>query len=67
MKYSVKTNTPVTLKYGQGYWKWYEQVKHNEWYHYVEFDSYYIYSVQENHNIKNCHAGPSPSPTLITT
>ena len=45
-------NTAVTLKYGHGHWKWYEQVKLNKQCHHAKFDIYYIYRVQENCNIK---------------
>ena len=45
-------DTAVTLKYGQGHWKWYEQVKLNEEYHHAKFDIYYIHGVWENPNVK---------------
>ena len=42
----------MTLKYGQSYWKWYEQVKLNEKYHHAKFHIYDIYDVWENPNFK---------------
>ena len=42
----------VALKYSQGHWKPYEQVKLNEYYLHAKFDIYHIYSVRENCNIK---------------
>ena len=38
-------DTAVTLKYGPGHWKWYEQVKLNEQYHHAKFDIHHIYGV----------------------
>ena len=37
--------TALTLKYGEGHWKWYEQIKLNEQYHHAKFDIYYFYGV----------------------
>ena len=42
----------MTLKYGQGHCKWYEQVKLNEKYHHAKFDTYYSYGVWVNPNVK---------------
>ena len=42
----------VTLKYDQGCWKWYEQVKLNEQYHHAKFDIDHIHYVRENPNVK---------------
>ena len=36
-------DTAVTLKYGQGYWKWHEQVKVNRKYHHEKFYVDHIY------------------------
>ena len=33
----------MTLKYGQGYWKWYEQVKLSDYYPHANYDIYHIY------------------------
>ena len=45
-------NIAVTLKYAQGHWKCYEQVKLNEQHHHAKFDIYHIYGVWANPNIK---------------
>ena len=39
-------------KYGQGHWKWYEQVKLKVKYYYAMFDICYIYGVWINPNVK---------------
>ena len=44
-------DTAVTLKYGQGHRKWYEQVKLNEYYHQAKFDIQHIYDVRENRSV----------------
>ena len=44
--------TAVTLKYNQGFWKWYEWIKLDEYCHHVKFDIHHIYSLHENHNLK---------------
>ena len=41
-------DTAVPLKYGQGHWKWYEQLQLNKEYHHAKFDIYHIYSVWGN-------------------
>ena len=41
----------MTLKYGQGYWKRYEEVKLSERYHHAKTDVYHIYGVGENPNV----------------
>ena len=51
----------MTLKYGQGHWKWHEQVKLNEWCHHTKFHIYCIYSVRENRNV-NVFATPDNQP-----
>ena len=43
----------MTLKYGQGHWEWYEQVKPDEWYHNAKFDIYHIYVAWTNPNVKS--------------
>ena len=48
-------DTAVTLKYGQGHWKWYEQVKLNEEYHHAKFDIYQVYGIWINPNVKVCN------------
>ena len=35
-------NIAMTLKYVQGHWKWYVQVKLNKQYHHAKFDIYNI-------------------------
>ena len=42
----------MTLKYGKGHWKWYQQVALNESYNHAKFDIYYIYGVWKNPNVK---------------
>ena len=42
----------MTLKYGQGHWKWYEQVKLSEQYQHAKFEIPHIYSVWVNPNVK---------------
>ena len=42
----------MTFKYGQGHWKWYEQVKLNSEYHQAKFDTYNTYGVWVNPNVK---------------
>ena len=39
-------DTAVTLKYDQGNWKRYQQVKLNEQYHHAKFDIHHTYGVQ---------------------
>ena len=39
-------------KYGQGHWKWYEQVKLYEQYHHMKSDVYHFYGVWVNPNVK---------------
>ena len=46
-------NTAVTLKYGQGHWKWCEQVKLNAQYHHAKVDIYYIYGLLVNPKVFN--------------
>ena len=52
----------LTLKYGKGHWKWYEQVQLNEKYHCVKFDIYHVHGVWENQNIKIFCAMPDDWP-----
>ena len=52
-KFQLKLfNTALTLTYGQGNWKWYEQVKLNEQHHHAKFDIYHICGVWVNPNVK---------------
>ena len=52
-KFQLKLfDTAVAFKYGQGHWKWYEQVKLNEKFQYANFDIYHIHGVWENSNLE---------------
>ena len=42
----------MTLKYGQGHFKLYEQVKVNEMYYHAQIYIYHIYGVREDLNVK---------------
>ena len=45
-------DTVVTLEYGQGHWKWYDQVKVNEEQQYAKFDFNHIYGVWEDVSVE---------------
>ena len=48
------SDTAMTLKFSQGHWKGYGQVKLHEKYHHAKFDIYHINGVRENCNVKAC-------------
>ena len=54
-------DTAVTLKYGEGNWKWYEQVELNEKYHHAKFDIYHFHGVWVNPNF-NVSTSPNTWP-----
>ena len=45
-------NIAVTLTYGQGHWKWSEQVKLNKSNHHATYDVCHIYGVWDNPKVK---------------
>ena len=54
-------DTTVTLKYGQGYWKWHELVKLNEYYHHASFD-FITFMVSEKIPMLKFSTSPDTSP-----
>ena len=41
----------MILKYGQGHWRWYEQIKLPKQNHHAKFDIHHFYGVWENCNV----------------